>query len=568
MNHWFSGKRLLACVLALVMAASMLCVCASAAEISPGLAEAKASLATVDITQIYNARETDSGVHNYRTDGKDVYITYEATLQMTDIMAEYLQPRQQQLYDAQFNVHMNVDLSLLEFNTDSDELTFTFTSTFLKPRTTSAIPSLSYELVSTDGGVFTYELSVDRAWVEAQRGTITVPMELIVYATASRAYGFDEAIAAGYGGETVMFSGYSVSDWQHEIKITLAEMKVRDDVEKTVTTDPTTWKTVKAYGTVDGEFSYITADIPTSLSNAASLAQNPDWMNTLAFGNDADITEWVSNEVKVLLKRTSSGTPSGDLTPGDLNIEDHFAYIIGYTDGKVHPEWNVTRAEVATIFFRMLKDESRSKYWSKTNDFSDVSATDWYNNAISTLTNMGVISGYPDGTFRPNAGITRAEFAKIAVSFFDVNVDQTLGSKFSDVSGAWYTKYVNLAVELNIVNGYADGTFRPNNLITRAEAMQIVNNTLRRTPHKDHLLPESVMITWPDNMNKNVWYYAAVQEATNSHDYERASITDIEQWTEELPVRDWAKFEREWSDANSAANPGEVVDGTAGLQGR
>ena len=270
----------------------------------------------------------------------------------------------------------------------------------------------------------------------------------------------------------------------------------------------------------------------------------------------------------MLLKRTDITKPSGSITPGDLNTEDHFAYVIGYKDGMVHPERNVTRAAVATIFFRMLKDESRNKYWSKTNSFSDVSATAWYNNAISTLTNMGVISGYPDGTFRPNAGITRAEFAKIAVSFFDVNVDQTLGTNFTDVAGAWYTKYINLEDELHIVIGYADGTLRPNNLITRAEAMKIVNNTLRRTPHKDRLLPEKDMITWPDNMDKNVWYYAVVQEATNSHDYDRVSITDYEQWTAPLPVRDWAKFEREWSDANSAANPGEVVDGTAGLGGR
>ncbi len=564
MNHWFNGKRLTACALALVMIVSMLCICVSAV----GVDEAKASLATVEITQVYNTQKTSSGVHDYRTDGKNVYITYSATLQMTDIMAEYLQPRQAQLYDAQFNVNMNVDLSLLEFDTSSDTLTFTFTSTFLKPCATRAIPSLSYKLVSMDGGVFTYELSVDRVWAEAQRGTITVPMELIVYADRSRAYGFDEAIAAGYGAERVMFSDFSVSDWQHEIKLTLAEMKVRDDVAKTVTTDAFTWKTVKAYGTVDGEFSYITADVPTDLSHAAALSGNPEWQKTLAFGNNADITEWVSNEVRVLLKRTDMTKPSGSITPGDLNTEDHFAYVIGYKDGMVHPERNVTRAEVATIFFRMLKDESRNKYWSKTNSFSDVSATAWYNNAISTLTNMGVISGYPDGTFRPNAGITRAEFAKIAVSFFDVNVDQTLGTNFTDVAGAWYTKYINLAVELNIVNGYADGTFRPNNLITRAEAMKIVNNTLRRTPHKDRLLPEKDMITWPDNMDKNVWYYAVVQEATNSHDYDRVSITDYEQWTAPLPVRDWAKFEREWSDANSAVNPGEVVDGTAGLGGR
>lgn len=211
----------------------------------------------------------------------------------------------------------------------------------------------------------------------------------------------------------------------------------------------------------------------------------------------------------------------------------------------------------------MLKDDAREKYWKTDNRYSDVKSTDWYNNAISTLSNMGIIDGYPDGTFRPNAGITRAEFAKIAVSFFKDNVRETIGDRFSDIHGKWYTEYVNLANELAIVNGYPDGTFRPDNKIIRAESMTIVNNTLRRTPCKEGLLPVSVMITWPDNA-ASAWYYEAVQEATNSHEYSRASTTAKEQWTKLLPVRDWAAFERAWSTANSAANPGNVVDGQDG----
>ena len=157
-------------------------------------------------------------------------------------------------------------------------------------------------------------------------------------------------------------------------------------------------------------------------------------------------------------------------------------------------------------------------------------STDWYNNAISTLSNMGIIDGYPDGTFRPNAGITRAEFAKIAVSFFKDNVRETIVDPLSVILAKWYTDYVYLANQLAIFYGYPDGTFRPDNKIIRAESMTIVNNTLRRTPCKEGLLPVSVMITWPDNA-ASAWYYEAVQEATNSHEYSRASTTANELWS-------------------------------------
>ena len=251
----------------------------------------------------------------------------------------------------------------------------------------------------------------------------------------------------------------------------------------------------------------------------------------------------------------NGGTPA-------LNRRDHYAYIIGYPDGDVHPQGNITRAEVATIFFRLLRDPVRTQYWSQTNGYSDVPGNKWYNNAISTLSNMGIICGYPDGTFRPDAPITRAELTKIAAGFFsDPRVAATYDGRFSDVHGAeWYISYLMTALEEGLIEGYPDGSFRPNRPITRAETCTIVNRTLGRKPEKDHLLPESDMINWPDNINRNIWYYAQMQEATNSHDYRWISIGSeaCEQWTAKLIERDWAALERTWSHANSAPG-GEVM---------
>ena len=255
--------------------------------------------------------------------------------------------------------------------------------------------------------------------------------------------------------------------------------------------------------------------------------------------------------------------PGGDDggTPA-LNRRDHYAYIIGYPDGGVHPQGNITRAEVATIFFRLLRDPVRTQYWSQTNSYSDVAGDKWYNNAISTLSNMGIICGYPDGTFRPGAPITRAELTKIAASFFaDPRVAREYDGRFSDVKGSeWYIAYLMKAIEEALIYGYPDGTFGPNRPITRAETCAIVNRTLGRKPDKDHLLPELVMITWPDNLRPLAWYYAHMQEATNSHDYSWISIVSeaCEQWTAKLAERNWAALERAWSHANSAPG-GEVM---------
>ena len=249
--------------------------------------------------------------------------------------------------------------------------------------------------------------------------------------------------------------------------------------------------------------------------------------------------------------------PPVDPDKPELNTEDHYAYIVGYEDGSVQPEGDITRAEVATIFFRLLTDESRNEYWSQTNPYSDVSADDWFNNAVSTLTNAGVLDGYEDGTFKPNGNITRAEFATITARFFEATYDGE--NLFPDIEGHWAQDYINEAANAGIVNGYEDGTFRPQQYITRAEAVTMVNRTIERHPDADHLLDD--MITWPDNP-ETAWYYEQIQEATNSHEY--TMNTDDEQnpyeiWTKLLPNRDWSELEKEWSDANDGAGSGEVV---------
>ena len=247
----------------------------------------------------------------------------------------------------------------------------------------------------------------------------------------------------------------------------------------------------------------------------------------------------------------------------ELNTEDHVAYLIGFTDGTIRPEANITRGEVATIFFRLLTDEARTQYWSQTNSYSDVPADLWCNNAISTLSNMGIINGYLDGTFRPSAPITRSELTKIAVSFFkyaDINKFAYDG-RFPDVKGdEWYVRYLAASVEFGLIEGDGNGMFRPNDPITRAETCTIVNRTLGRKPDAAHLLGYGVMITWPDNSNINAWYYAAMQEATNSHDYTWITVNQaqVENWTAKLTERDWAALERMWSNANSAPG-GEVM---------
>lgn len=224
-----------------------------------------------------------------------------------------------------------------------------------------------------------------------------------------------------------------------------------------------------------------------------------------------------------------------------LNKEDHFNYIIGTPEGLSLPTANVTRAEVATIFFRLMTDDARAKFDSLDNNFSDVAKGKWYNRAISTLANAGIIKGDPAGTYRPGDPITRAEMAAIIARFGDFKEG---GKTFNDISGHWAQKYIELAASNGWINGNPDGTFKPNNNITRAETVAMINRVLdRQTKDVSDLLPVSQMTNWSDNMDTAKWYYRDMQEATNNHKAERVGNSIYEKWTEKLPDIDWASYQ-------------------------
>ena len=288
-------------------------------------------------------------------------------------------------------------------------------------------------------------------------------------------------------------------------------------------------------------------------------------------GNGYKITTSTFSPFAIVYKQAEEPSVTPDPGPGGggdpdrpgLNLEDHYSYIVGYpedyrtgeaTDDEslwpVKPQGKITRAEVATIFYRLLNNETRTENWTTSNNFTDVDADDWYNTPISTLSSMGIIVGYNDGSFQPNAPITRAEFAAIAVRFYqnnDVNYEEGL---FTDIDGSeWFADAIAAAYEHGIIGGYVDGSFQPNNQITRAEAAAIVNRTTDRFPDKDHLLDAAEMRTWPDNADPDAWYYADIQEATNSHEYYKMDDPDgeegdqIEQWTERGEDVDWDAVE-------------------------
>lgn len=224
-----------------------------------------------------------------------------------------------------------------------------------------------------------------------------------------------------------------------------------------------------------------------------------------------------------------------------LNKEDHFNYIVGYTDGTIRPNNNITRAEVAAIFFRLLTDEARSTFMTDDCSFSDVAQGAWCRRSIATLTNAEIISGYTDGTFKPNAPITRAELATIIARFAKLDVNT---KTFSDINGHWAQKYIELAAGNGWIDGYTDGTFRPNQNIKRAETFAMINRVLDRvTESNSDLLPTDQMNMWSDNMDFDAWYYRDVQEATNNHKAERVGDSIYEKWTEKLPDIDWAAIQ-------------------------
>ena len=257
-------------------------------------------------------------------------------------------------------------------------------------------------------------------------------------------------------------------------------------------------------------------------------------------------TGWYAD--KALTQKITSVTMNSDKTvyagweatgvPDKLNGDDHFAYVVGYSDSTVRPNTNISRAEVATIFFRLLKADIRDGNLTADNDFSDVSDGQWHNKAVSTMAKLGIVKGRRADRFDPDASITRAEFAAICARFSTRTVENS--GSFSDISGHWAENEIERAAAFGWISGYPDGTFRPDARITRAEAMTMINRVLCRMPQSESDLLDS-MVTWPDNKPSD-WHYLAVQEATNSHDFNRQGEVG-ESWTKLTSVPDWTRYQ-------------------------
>ena len=257
-------------------------------------------------------------------------------------------------------------------------------------------------------------------------------------------------------------------------------------------------------------------------------------------------TGWYAD--KALTQKITTVTMNSDKTvyagweatgvPDKLNGDDHYAYVIGYSDGNVRPNANVSRAETATIFFRLLKSDIRDGNLTSDNGFSDVSNGQWHNKAISTMAKLGIVKGRRADRFDPDASITRAEFAAICARFNTKPVENS--GSFSDISGHWAENEIERAAAFGWISGYPDGTFHPDARITRAEAMTMINRVLCRMPQNESNLLDS-MVTWPDNKPSD-WHYLAVQEATNSHDFNRQGEVG-ESWTKLTSVPDWKRYQ-------------------------
>lgn len=255
---------------------------------------------------------------------------------------------------------------------------------------------------------------------------------------------------------------------------------------------------------------------------------------------DEDLENRISESTKINVNSIMTIYAGWERTsvPSMLNGDDHYAYIQGYADGTVRPNANITRAQVATIFFRLLDEDVRSDYLTTYNTFPDVNADYWANTAISTMASLGVINGRNSGLFDPDAYITRAEFAAICARFDDSNVSGF--DSFTDTFGHWAEEEIGRAAALGWIQGYDDGTFRPNQYITRAQAVTMINRVLCRLPEdEDDLLPG--MNVWTD-CREGDWCYLAIQEATNSHDYVTKDRV-YETWTDLNRAPDWSRYE-------------------------
>lgn len=270
-----------------------------------------------------------------------------------------------------------------------------------------------------------------------------------------------------------------------------------------------------------------------------------EWRWPFESGQD-ELDTWLANQtqdVTLTIRITTDASyhwPKAPVVtasvPKYLNGVDHFAYIFGYEDGTVRPNANITRAEVAAIFYRLLWDDIRNEYETQNHPYTDIPQTAWYLTEVATVTNLGIMEGYPDGTFRGNQTITRAELATVLARLSDRVVGKNIRTNFSDIKDHWAEDEITRIEQFGWIIGYDDGTFRPDNPITRAETVTMVNRVLHRLPERLEDLHDD-MIVWPDNADPTMWYYIAIQEASNSHDFVRLRGTR-EQWTRLLVETD------------------------------
>ena len=335
-------------------------------------------------------------------------------------------------------------------------------------------------------------------------------------------------------------SGYTFEGWYADAALTISVKNV------TLTSDMTVyakWVEADDVGDIDKDADYTLTFESNGGTPVASITAK--WGTVIDLGKyrtikigytfagwyvDAELTQPVSGVTLTSDMTVYAKWVATDI-PDQFVKYPHIAYIIGYQDGTVMPEANITRAEVAMIFYRIMTAEVREEGYAATNSFSDVEEGAWYNEAVSTLANMGIIKGYEDGTFRPNRTITRAEFATIAARY--ISEEYVGPNMFEDMEDHWAMEFVNRAAGYGWILGYEDGTFRPERNITRAEAMAMVNRVLKRLPETEDDLLEG-MRTFSDNMDTAAWYYTVVQEAANSHDFEIKENGVNEYWIELL----------------------------------
>ena len=382
-------------------------------------------------------------------------------------------------------------------------------------------------------------VAVKKVWEDNNNRKGKRPQELEVYYTLKNKEGI--VIIS----KTLILN--EENNWQEEFIMPYRAIEDSEVVE----TQVDGYKEPKITSTVDKESEKFIITVRNSIVSNSSSGGNGGKPTVGSTGTETG-APWPTSTAKP--NPNVSATPKPEIP--ELDKTNHYAYIIGYPEGDVRPQNDISRDEVATIFFRMLTDDSRNEFWMITNPYTDVPADMWSNNAISTMSNAKILTGDPDGKFRPVDSITRGEFAAIAARFSSKEYNGE--NMFTDIIGHWSEEYINRAAQEGWISGYPDGSFKPDQYITRAEAMTLVNNILNRHAKESGLLND--MLKWPDNV-PGEWYYTAVQEATNSHYYDRDSDGYNETWTEIREPRDWVQLEKTWSDANSAGSEDSVYSG-------